>query len=61
MNLFKIDWKTPLTKGRAVYAGTIGTNRINNINYESGFFIGWDRWSDAHIDWFPRIQKWMGL
>lgn len=44
--MIRVDWSGPWTKGRPVYAGTIAPGRLGNLNYRSGFLVGWDRWSD---------------
>lgn len=55
----KVNWSEPLTKGRQVYAGVLGSGRVLDVNYISGFLIGWDRWNDETIDWYPSKQGWM--
>lgn len=44
-----IDWAIPWTKGRQVYASTLGDGVFGNVNYDGGFLIGWDRWSDGRF------------
>lgn len=54
----KIRWAGfATTKGRQVYASTLDVNYIPNhaINYNSGFLIGWDRWSDGRFDLAPGL------
>lgn len=46
----KINWDKPLTKGRQVYARLLdGRGGMFHVNYETGFLVGWDRWSDGGI------------
>lgn len=51
----KIDWSGPLTKGRQVYCTARSLDTFRNVNFESGFLIGWDRWSDGKFTLAPRI------
>lgn len=55
----KIDWSGPLTKGRQVYASTLGMNFVpqHSINYKGGFLVGWDRWSDGKFDLAPGLFR----
>lgn len=46
----KIDWAGfATTKGRPVFSHTLSLNFIlaRDINYRTGYFIGWDKWSDG--------------
>lgn len=54
--MIKINWEGfATTKGRQVYATTIGVGAFGNINYISGFLIGWDRWSDGNYSLVPNL------
>ena len=55
----KINWSGPLTKGRQVYATTLGFGKFRGVNYDTGFLIGWDKWSDGHFSFYPTSQNWM--
>lgn len=51
--MLKIDWRGfGTTKGRMIYATTLGLNFIHlrAINYKTGFIVGWDKWSDGSLD-----------
>lgn len=51
----KIDWSTfATTKGRQVYSWTLGFNSYSP-NYEGGFLVGWDEWSDGRIVLSPGL------
>lgn len=49
----RIDWRGfASTKGRPVFSRVLGVNLIprSSINHDTGFLIGWDRWSDGRFD-----------
>lgn len=57
--MIRIDWSGPLTKGRQVYASVLGINYVPKmaINYDTGFLVGWDRWSDGNFDLAPGLFR----
>lgn len=53
--MLRIDWSGPLTTGRQVYARFNMGSVLHMVNYQGGWLVGWDRWSDGRILLDPMI------